>query len=121
MSLPVRSTLRLVRTLSALLAVLAFLLHTAALAHPVPGNGDHHGASAVVDVALGAEGHAGGSECLVAFADSACCEAACSATLLPLSHQVAGIFAGHPAGAEVLQSGAGIVPEGIRRPPRSQA
>ena len=120
MSLPVHSTLRLVRNLSALLAVLAFLLHTAALAHPVP-DGGHHGASAVVDVALGAEAHAGGSGCLVAFGDSLCCEAACSATLLPLSHQVAGICTGHPAGAEVLQSGAGIVPEGIRRPPRSQA
>lgn len=118
MSMPIQSTLRLVRTLSAVLAVLAVLLHTAAVAHTTPANRDHHGASALADVTLNAERHAGSSECQLAFGDSSCCEAACSATLLPLAHHVAGIFGGQPTGAEIVQSGAGIVPAGIRRPPR---
>ena len=120
----------------ALVAALAFVLNNALHAHPMPGSGGHvhavgHGPAddptdQVVDgvvVNANAAHHDGSSPSRGADGHANCCACTChAAVVLPSLHAHAILFvvirtmafANH-------RPGEGIVPEGLRRPPRPLA
>jgi hypothetical protein len=113
------SAVRLARRLLALAAVFAFLLHGAVTAAPYTG-GHHHAAVSDTETHSHSE-FLGGSGGQSKGADYLCCGIACMVALPSRQVRVGGAACRGKMRPTPFQAKYEFDPEGIRRPPKSEA